>query len=57
VNVGQDHPKVRTQLTPAEQASRRRRTVALALVLAAAVLLFYILTIVKMGPAILNRDL
>ena len=55
--VGQDHPKIRTQLTPAEQASRRRRTIALALVLGAAVLLFYILTIVKMGPAVLSRDL
>jgi len=55
--VGQDHPKIRTELTPAEQASRRRRTIALALVLGAAVLLFYILTIVKMGPAVLRRDL
>jgi hypothetical protein len=36
---------------------RRRRSVALALVLGGLVLIFYVLTIVKMGPAILNRPL
>jgi hypothetical protein len=38
-------------------ARRRRRSIALALALGAAVLLFYVLTIFKMGPAVFNRDL
>ncbi len=37
--------------------TRRRRSLALALVLAGMVVLFYILTIVKMGPAVLDRVL
>lgn len=41
----------------AARLSRRRRSVALALALAAAVLLFYVLTIVKMGPALFSRPL
>lgn len=36
---------------------RRRNSIALGLILGAVVLLFYLLTIVKMGPAIFNRDL
>ena len=36
---------------------RRRRSIALGLVLAGLVLIFYVLTIVKMGPGVLNRDL
>jgi hypothetical protein len=36
---------------------RKRRALALALVLGALVLIFYILTIVKMGPAVLDRPL
>ena len=38
-------------------ARRRRRSVALALVLGALVLIVYVLTVVKMGPAILDRPL
>lgn len=38
-------------------ARRRRRSIALALALGAAVVLFYLLTIVKMGPAIFDRAL
>jgi len=41
----------------ARLATRRRRSVALAWVLGIVVVLFYVLTIVKMGPAIFNRDL
>ncbi|HEY4201060.1 MAG TPA: hypothetical protein VGM83_10905 [Devosiaceae bacterium] len=42
----------------ARRAGQRRRAIALALVLGAAVILFYVLTIVKMGPAIFTtRDL
>jgi len=38
-------------------ARRRRRSIALGAALALVVLIFYILTIVKLGPAIFNRDL
>ncbi|WP_170267152.1 hypothetical protein [Youhaiella tibetensis] len=41
----------------ARLASRRKRSIALAVVLGVVVVLFYVLTIVKMGPAIFNRDL
>lgn len=49
-----------TDLSPDEQAKRRRRrnSIALGLVLGALVLIFYALTIVKMGPGIITqRDL
>ena len=39
------------------RARRRRRSIALALVLGALVLIFYVLTIAKMGPGIFNRGL
>jgi len=45
------------QLSEAELKTRRRRSIALGLVLAGVVVLFYILTIVKMGPGIFNRML
>lgn len=38
-------------------ARRRRRSIALGLALGAFVLIVYILTIVKMGPAVLDRPL
>jgi hypothetical protein len=38
-------------------ARRRRRSVALGLALGAIVLLFYVLTIVKLGPAVFDRPL
>jgi hypothetical protein len=44
-------------LTPAEEARRRKRSVAIALALGAWVLLFFVLTIVKLGPQILSRPL
>lgn len=56
--AGENPTPIRTTLTPEERASRRRRSIAIGLALAAAVLLFYVLTIVKMGPGIiLNRSL
>jgi hypothetical protein len=42
---------------PKHRANVRRRSIALALVLAAAVALFYVLTIVKMGAGMFNRAL
>ena len=50
-------------LTPSPQDDelqrrrRRRNSIAIGLVLAALVIIFYALTIVKMGPGILNREL
>jgi hypothetical protein len=38
-------------------ARRRRRSIALGLALGAFVLIVYILTIVKMGPAVFDRPL
>lgn len=38
-------------------ARRRKRSVALALVLAALVAIFYVLTIVKLGPGLFSRPL
>ncbi|GJD50641.1 hypothetical protein OPKNFCMD_3384 [Methylobacterium crusticola] len=45
------------QLTPDEIRRRRKRSVAIALVLAALVAIFYALTIAKLGPQVLNRPL
>ena len=45
------------QLTEAELKTRRRRSIALGLILAGVVVLFYILTIVKMGPGVFDRAL
>lgn len=42
---------------PDDLARRKRRSIALGLVLGAVVILFYVLTIVKMGPGVLNRPL
>ena len=45
----------RIELTDRQKRARRLRSIALALVLAALVVIFYIATIVKFGPAILDR--
>lgn len=47
----------RTQLTEAQRKARRSRSVAIGLALAALVVLFYVLTLVKFGPAILVRPM
>ena len=44
-------------LTDEQKRRRRARSIAIALTLAALVLLFYAVTIVKLGPGILNRPL
>ena len=43
-------------LTEAQKRNRRVRSIALALVLGALVILFYVVTLVK-GPGVLNRPL
>ncbi len=42
-------------LTPAQNRIRRKRSIALALVLAGFAVLFYAVTIVKLGPGVMNR--
>jgi hypothetical protein len=44
-------------LTEEQKRRRRQRSVAIALVLAALCVLFYVVTIVKLGPAVLIRPL
>ena len=44
-------------LTDEHKRRRRARSIAIALTLGALVLLFYIVTIVKLGPGVLNRPL
>ena len=44
-------------LSPDDARRRRKRSLAIALSLAALVILFYAVTIAKLGPQILNRPL
>jgi predicted nucleic acid-binding Zn ribbon protein len=44
-------------LTEQQQRRRRARSIAIALVLGALVVLFYVVTIVKLGPGVLRRPL
>ena len=44
-------------LTEEQKRQRRARSIAIALTLGALVVLFYIVTIVKLGPGVLNRPL
>ena len=44
-------------LTEEQKRRRRARSIAIALALGALVLLFYILTIVKLGPGVMRRPL
>jgi hypothetical protein len=44
-------------LTPEQQRRRRSRSIAIALTLGALVLLVYIVTVVKLGPGVMNRPL
>jgi len=44
-------------LTEAERRRRRSRSIAIALALGALVVLFYLVTIVKLGPGVMVRPL
>ena len=44
-------------LTPEQKRRRRARSIAIGLALAALALLFYAVTIVKLGPGVINRPL
>lgn len=50
-------PRTPAAFTGEDMARRRRRSIALALVLAGLVVFFFVVTLVKTGPAILNRPL
>lgn len=43
------------EMTETQKKTRRRRSIAIAVVLAALAVVFYVSTIVKFGPAILDR--
>ena len=47
----------RSTLTPEELKRRRSRSIAIAVVLGALVILFYVVTMAKLGPQILNRPM
>lgn len=47
----------RVELTERQKKARRSRSIALGLVLVAFVVIMYIVTLVKMGPGILNRPM
>lgn len=44
-------------LTPEQLKSRRQRNIAIGLAVGFFVLLFYVVTIAKLGPGVLNRPL
>lgn len=45
------------QLTEAQMKARRKRSIALGLALAAFVIIFYVVTIAKLGPEIMDKAL
>ena len=51
-----DDPE-RVSLTEAQKKARRARSIAIGLALAALVVIFYVVTIAKFGPAILDRPM
>lgn len=44
-------------LSPEEKARQKKRSRAIGYAIAGVVVLFYVITIFKMGPAILNRSM
>lgn len=54
---GGNDPSTGVSLTPEQIRRRRNRSIALALVLGGLVLLFYVVTIVKLGPGVMRRPL
>ncbi|MEM8702919.1 MAG: hypothetical protein AAGF82_13935 [Pseudomonadota bacterium] len=51
----EEDPGIR--LTAEQQKKRRSRSIAIALALLALVVLFYVVTIVKLGPSVMDRAL
>jgi hypothetical protein len=54
---GRDDTKAGVSLTPEQVRRRRNRSIAIALVLGGLVLLFYVVTIVKLGPGVMRRPM
>lgn len=50
-------PVQKPTLTPEESRRRRARSVAIALALGALAILFYVVTMAKLGPQVLNRPM
>jgi len=50
-------PEEGVVLTEEQKRRRRARSIAIALALGALAVLFYVVTIVKLGPGVLNRPL
>lgn len=44
-------------LTDAQRRQRRARSIAIAVALGALVVLFYLVTVIKLGPAVFERSL
>lgn len=47
----------KVELTEQQKKARRSRSVALGIVLAVLAILFYVVTIIKVGPGIFNRPM
>lgn len=47
----------RVELTDQQKKAQKSRSVALGIVLALLVVLFYVVTIIKIGPGIMNRPM
>lgn len=45
------------KLTSAQEKSRRARNIALGLMIGALVVIFYAVTVVKLGPGVLNKPM
>ena len=57
MNNGAPQNDNRNPLSPQDAKRRRSRSIAIALALGALVLLFYVITIAKMGPQVLQRPM
>jgi len=55
--VSQDFPQQQVRLTSDDVKRRRARSIAIAVVLGLLVVLFYALTVVKLGPQVLSRSM
>jgi hypothetical protein len=50
-------PEPNRGLTPEEARRRRTRSIAIAIALAALAILFYAVTVAKLGPQVINRPM
>ena len=57
MRMSQEAPEGGVVLTEEQKRRRRARSIAIALILGALVLLFYVVTIIKLGPAAVTRPM